>query len=78
MMDDAIQAYYAQGQEQDRLLYDGGTLELVRTQELLQRYLPPLPATVLDVGGGPGVYAGWLARLGYHVHLIDPISLHVA
>jgi SAM-dependent methyltransferase len=30
------------------------------------------------VGGGPGIYAGWLAQAGYRVHLIDPIPLHVA
>jgi SAM-dependent methyltransferase len=50
----------------------------VRTQELLARYLPPAPATVLDVGGGPGAYAVWLARRGYAVHLLDPVELHVA
>jgi len=32
---------------------------------------------VLDVGGGPGFYSCWLARLGYDVHLIDPVSLHL-
>lgn len=32
---------------------------------------------VLDVGGGPGVYACWLARPGYTVHLIDAMPLHV-
>jgi ubiquinone/menaquinone biosynthesis C-methylase UbiE len=78
MIDDAIRVHYEQGQEWERLRRDGGTLELVRTQELLQRYLPAPPATVLDVGGGPGVYASWLAQLGYQVHLIDPIPLHVA
>ena len=31
-----------------------------------------------DVGGGPGVYACWLAMLGYEVHLYDPVPLHVA
>ena len=41
------------------------------------RYLPPPPAVVFDIGGGPGVYACWLARLGYAVHLIDPVPLHV-
>lgn len=52
-------------------------LEFARTQELLQRYLPPPPAEILDVGGGPGVYAAWLARAGYHVHLVDPVPLHI-
>jgi SAM-dependent methyltransferase len=31
---------------------------------------------VLDVGGGPGAYACWLANLGYRVHLVDPIEIH--
>jgi SAM-dependent methyltransferase len=54
-----------------------GRLERDRTQELLLRFLPPAPARVLDVGGGPGVYAAWLASLGYDVHLIDPVARHV-
>jgi ubiquinone/menaquinone biosynthesis C-methylase UbiE len=33
--------------------------------------------TVLDVGGGAGVYGLPLAREGYSVHLIDPVPLHV-
>ena len=56
MIDRAIRVHYEQGQERERLIRDGGTLELVRTQKLLRRYLPPPPATVLDVGGGPGTY----------------------
>ena len=32
---------------------------------------------MLDVGGGPGVYAVWLAGLGYEVALLDPVELHV-
>ena len=37
-----------------------GPLELVRTRELIARYLPFPPAVVFDVGGGPGVYSCWL------------------
>ena len=47
MIDRAIRVHYEQGQERERLIRDGGTLELVRTQKLLRRYLPPSPATVL-------------------------------
>ena len=71
-----MSAYYAAGEEQGRLT-GWGRLELVRTQELLARHLPPPPAVVLDVGGGPGAYAGWLAGRGHRVHLLDPIGLHV-
>jgi len=72
-----VAAYYAQGLERDRLLAGQGALELARTQALLERYLPPAPAVVADVGGGPGRYAVWLAGRGYGVHLVDPVPLHV-
>ena len=69
--------YYGGGAEEGRLLAGTSRLEFARTQEIVARYLPPPPAVVLDVGGGPGVYACWLARLGYEVHLIDAVPLHV-
>jgi SAM-dependent methyltransferase len=79
-LDPAVRAYYERGDELDRLA--GGTpagpLELARTQELLGRFLPAAPADVLDVGGGPGRYAAWLADLGHRVTLVDPVELHVA
>ncbi len=73
-----ILRHYAAGDELDRLFRGRSQLERVRTQELLARHLPPPPAAVLDVGGGPGVYACWLAAQGYEAHLIDPVPLHVA
>jgi ubiquinone/menaquinone biosynthesis C-methylase UbiE len=73
--EDEIAVYYGRGEEELRLATD--RLELVRTQELLTRHLPAPPATVLDAGGGPGAYASWLTGLGYEVHLLDPIALHV-
>lgn len=54
-----------------------GRLEAARTRELLERLLPPAPATVLDVGGATGVYAGWLASLGHRVHVVDLVPEHV-
>lgn len=53
-----------------------GRAEFTRTQELLRRLLPPSPAVVLDVGGGPGTHARWLAEDGYTVHLIDLLLVH--
>ncbi len=64
-------AYYASGEEADRLTVGVGPLEFARTQEIVLRYLPPTPAVILDIGGGGGVYSRWLTGLGYDVHLID-------
>jgi ubiquinone/menaquinone biosynthesis C-methylase UbiE len=69
--------HYDAGVEAGRLASVGGGLELLRTQEIVGCFLPPPPAVIYDVGGGPGIYSCWLARLGYEVHLIDPVPLHV-
>ena len=69
--------HYALGQEQDRLSRGHGRLEALRTSELLGRWLPAAPATVLDVGGAAGVHALPLAEQGHQVHLVDPVPLHV-
>lgn len=69
--------HYASGYEAGRLQSGTSQIELARTQELVTRYVPPPPAVILDVGGGPGVYACWLAKQGYEVHLVDATPLHV-
>lgn len=69
--------HYQAGVENGRLAVGSGNLEMERTREIIRRFLPPPPAVIADIGGGPGIYSGWLARLGYEVHLIDPVPLHV-
>jgi ubiquinone/menaquinone biosynthesis C-methylase UbiE len=69
-----IRNYYEQAPEAERLQTGPFQLEFERTKELIGARLPKPPAAVLDVGGGPGTYALWLAELGYEVHLIDPVS----
>jgi ubiquinone/menaquinone biosynthesis C-methylase UbiE len=75
--EEAILGHYGTGYELERLGEGASRIEFTRTKELLRRFLPPPPAVVLDVGGGPGTYAIWLADLGYRVHLIDSVPLHV-
>ena len=75
-IDAEILAHYAEGLEQNRLTSEP-SLELLRTQILLERFLPAAPARVLDVGGASGTYASWLSDRGYQVHLIDPVPLHL-
>ena len=73
-----ILSYYEGIDEAGRLGLEGGLLEFARMQELIGRFLPAPPGVVLDVGGGPGRYACWLAELGYEVHLLDPVETHLA
>ena len=77
-LSDAILSFYRQSQESKRLTINAkGQLEFMRTQEIIMRYLPTPPAVVLDIGGGSGPYACWLAKTGYEVHLVDPVDLHI-
>ena len=68
-----ILSYYERYDEQGRLGRGFGALEFARMQDLIERFLAPPPGVVLDVGGGPGRYACWLATKGYQVHLVDPV-----
>jgi SAM-dependent methyltransferase len=74
----ALRAYYERGLERDRLSDARGQLEFARTCEIVLRALPPAPALVADIGGGPGRYTLWLASLGYEVEHRDLIGLHVS
>ena len=57
MAEPEIQAYYERNAKRDRLASGARRVEFLRVCELLERHLPPSPATILDVGGGAGVYA---------------------
>lgn len=77
-LSDKILSFYRQTQESERLRNNvKGQIEFTRTQEIITRYLPEPPAVVLDIGGGSGPYACWLAKTGYEVHLVDPVDLHI-
>lgn len=72
-----ILRHYETATEARRLLLHSGQLEFERTRAIVQRYLPTQPARVLDVGGASGIHSVWLAKLGYEVHLVDPVPRHV-
>lgn len=75
--DSAIAAYYRDYGEVNRLTRRAGLVEAARTLEVLGRHLPPAQARVLDIGGGPGFYAGRLETMGHDVVLVDPVPSHV-
>jgi ubiquinone/menaquinone biosynthesis C-methylase UbiE len=70
----SVSEYYEKFREGERLKTGMGKLEFERTKDILLRFLPAAPATVLDVGGGTGPYSYWLAKRGYRVHLVEPSS----
>jgi ubiquinone/menaquinone biosynthesis C-methylase UbiE len=76
--DATIGEYYRRAPEEDRLEQGAFLLEALRTRELIQRYAPAAPATVMDIGGAAGTYALWLAEAGYTVHLLDAVPRLVA
>jgi SAM-dependent methyltransferase len=77
-VDPEILAYYDRGKEASRLRQGVGRLEFWRTQDILRRVLPTPRGRLLDVGGGCGVHASWLAADGWEVVLVDPVPSHVA
>jgi SAM-dependent methyltransferase len=76
--DEIFDHYEREVDESRRLLRGLNELELVRTREIVERHLPSGRLRVLDVGGGAGVHARWLAEAGHQVELIDPMPHHVA
>ena len=80
MADDDLELlhrHYERGLERARLGEALGTVEFERTLEVADRVLPPPPAVVADIGGGPGAYALELARRGHEVRHRDVVPLHV-
>jgi len=70
---DDLRAYYAGGGGHDewaRLAIQPGAVEWAVNTDAIARRLPP-GARVLDIGGGPGRYAIWLAARGHRVTLAD-------
>ena len=74
---DPLLAYYERDKERDRLATGVGRLEFLRTVAVVNRTLPPPPATIADIGGGPGRYTDWLVESGYEVIHRDLVPSHV-
>ena len=72
-----IRNHYRAFDEAGRLDAGSGPLEFARTREIVLRRLPAGALDVIDVGGGTGVHAAWLARNGHRVELVDPVAEHV-
>jgi ubiquinone/menaquinone biosynthesis C-methylase UbiE len=67
--------FYNSYSENQRL--NGKSIEKIRTQELISRHLLPGSRTILDIGGGTGVYSFWLSDQGHNVYLVDASAKHI-
>ena len=70
--------HYNTVEEDNRLKQGDGRLEFARSKRIIERYLDGNEKVILDIGGGTGPYAFWLAAKGHRVHLLDPMPKHVA
>jgi len=77
MNDDIVKHYTEAFDEENRLDARIGPFEYERTVELIGRYLGREQLVVIDVGGGSGAYALWLAEQGHLVHFVDLVPRHV-
>lgn len=66
-----VESYYDQNADGEWQRLERHRTEFAVTMRALHEYLPPAPATILDIGGGPGRYAIALAREGYTVTIAD-------
>lgn len=73
-----VERYYDAHPEREWGRLDRDRVEFAVTLRALDEYLPPAPARVLDIGGGPGRYAIELSRRGYDVTLSDVAEVELS
>lgn len=73
-----IDLFYSNASEETRLDKGMGIFEFERIKTLIEKYIPHNTSRILDIGGGTGKYAEWLAKKGHEVHLVEPVSKHIA
>ncbi len=66
-----VQGFYDNDVQREWERLERHRTEFAVTMQALREYLPPPPARILDIGGGPGRYSIALTQQGYHVTLFD-------
>lgn len=72
-----IEMFYNKASEETRLEKGMGVFEFTRIKSLIEKYINKERSTIIDIGGGTGKYAEWLAKKGHCVSLIEPIEKHI-
>lgn len=76
-MSSVVKSYYDANPEREWARLEQHRTEFAVTMRAFSDYLPAQPATLLDIGGGPGRYSIALARMGYAVTLLDLSSVEL-
>ena len=66
-----VENYYDQNAQEEWDRLERHRIEFQVTMRALTEFLPPAPAKLIDIGGGPGRYSIALAGQGYRVTLVD-------
>ena len=77
LINNNINHFYTKASEETRLDKGMGLFEFERIKSLIDKYLPPSPSCILDIGGGTGKYSEWLAQKGHQVHMVEPVEKHI-
>lgn len=72
-----LEDFYNKASEETRLEKGMGIFEFERIKALIEKQISAPNSTIIDVGGGTGKYAEWLAKSGHKVHLIEPVLKHI-
>ncbi len=72
-----LEDFYNKASEETRLEKGMGIFEFERIKELIQLHISKPKAIIIDVGGGTGKYAEWLAKKNHQVHLVEPVLKHI-
>jgi S-adenosylmethionine-dependent methyltransferase len=66
-----VETYYDRNAQEEWDRLERHRIEYQVTLRALTEFLPPAPAKLIDIGGGPGRYSIALAKKGYEVTLVD-------
>jgi ubiquinone/menaquinone biosynthesis C-methylase UbiE len=72
-----LEDFYNKASEETRLEKGMGIFEFERIKELIQLHISKSKSIIIDIGGGTGKYAEWLAKDGHQVHLVEPVLKHI-
>lgn len=73
-----VKNYYKKRTEIEWKRLDRYRMEFEITKKILRKNIPLTAKKICDIGGGPGKYSFYLAKLGYEITLVDLVNENIA